>query len=104
MCRYWDLIYLLYQEAAEAAGLGLLHELISSWPLIERTLAVQPSTFQTFSTPDMPSFGSVSQCLLVDLNTYLHVTEVPCCQTLNVVVSVDNKAEEMLRTWLAGSR
>jgi hypothetical protein len=38
---YWDMVYLLYPEAAEAAGLGLLHELVSSWPLIERTLAVQ---------------------------------------------------------------
>lgn len=38
---YWDLVYLLYPEAAEAAGLGLLHELVSSWPLIERTLAVR---------------------------------------------------------------
>lgn len=37
---YWDLVYLLYPEAVEAAGLGLVHELVSSWPLIERTLAV----------------------------------------------------------------
>lgn len=38
---YWDLVYLLYPEAAEAAGLGLVHELVSSWPLIECTLAVR---------------------------------------------------------------
>ena len=37
---YWDLVYLLYQEMAEAAGLGVLHDLVSSWPLIERSLAV----------------------------------------------------------------
>ena len=38
---YWDLVYLLYPEMAEAAGMGVLHELVSSWPLLERTLAVQ---------------------------------------------------------------
>lgn len=37
---YWDVVYLLYPELAEAAGLGVLHELVSSWPLIERNLAV----------------------------------------------------------------
>lgn len=37
---YWDLVYLLYPEAVEAAGLGLVHELVSSWPFLERTLAV----------------------------------------------------------------
>ena len=37
---YWDLVYLLYPEAVEAAGLGLMHELVSSWPFVERTLAV----------------------------------------------------------------
>ncbi|KAK9916467.1 hypothetical protein WJX75_002924 [Coccomyxa subellipsoidea] len=38
---YWDLVYLLYPEAVEAAGLGLVHELVSSWPFLERTLAVR---------------------------------------------------------------
>ena len=38
---YWDVVYLLYPEMAEAAGLGVLHELVSSWPLIERSLAVR---------------------------------------------------------------
>ena len=38
---YWDLVYLLYPEMAEAVGLGVLHELVSSWPLLERSLAVQ---------------------------------------------------------------
>ena len=39
---YWDVVYLLYPEMAEAAGMGVLHELVSSWPLIERSLAVWP--------------------------------------------------------------
>ena len=34
------MVYLLYPELAEAAGLGVLHDLVSSWPLIERNLAV----------------------------------------------------------------
>ena len=38
---YWDLVYLLYPEMAEAAGMGVLHELVSSWPFLERSLAVQ---------------------------------------------------------------
>ena len=39
---YWDMMYLLYPEMAEAAGMGVLHDLVSSWPLIERSLAVRP--------------------------------------------------------------
>jgi hypothetical protein len=38
---YWDVVYLLYPELAEAAGLGVLHDLVSTWPLIERNLAVR---------------------------------------------------------------
>ena len=38
---YWDLVYLLYPELAEAAGLGLLRALVPAWPRVERTLAVR---------------------------------------------------------------
>lgn len=46
---YWDLVYLLYPEAVEAAGLGLMHELVSSWPFLERTLAVSLLNTLVFS-------------------------------------------------------
>lgn len=40
---FWDLVYLLYPEAAEAVGLHLLRELVHNWQAIERELAVRIS-------------------------------------------------------------
>jgi len=45
---YWDVVYLLYPEMAEAAGMGVLHDLVSSWPLIERSLAVHLSSHTNY--------------------------------------------------------
>eukprot|EP00884_Botryococcus_braunii_P002444 jgi/Botrbrau1/121/Bobra.0022s0107.1 len=36
---FWDLVYLLYPEAAEAVGLNLLRELVHNWAVTERELA-----------------------------------------------------------------
>ena len=38
---YWDLVYLLYPELAEAAGLGLIRQLVQTWPALERALTVR---------------------------------------------------------------
>ncbi|KAK9831842.1 hypothetical protein WJX81_000569 [Elliptochloris bilobata] len=38
---YWDLVYLLYPEAAEAVGLGPLHGIVPTWPEVEKTLAAR---------------------------------------------------------------
>jgi hypothetical protein len=37
---FWDLVYLLYPEAAEAVGLALLRELVHNWAQLERELWV----------------------------------------------------------------
>ncbi|KAK9824404.1 hypothetical protein WJX72_010051 [[Myrmecia] bisecta] len=48
---YWDLVYILYPELAEAVGLALLRDLVPNWALLERTLAARfgwaPSKGQT---------------------------------------------------------
>ena len=38
---FWDLVYILYPEFAEAAGVGPLRELVPHWSLLERTLMVR---------------------------------------------------------------
>lgn len=38
---FWDLVYLLYPEAAEAVGVRLLRELVPNWAATERELAVR---------------------------------------------------------------
>lgn len=35
---YWDLVYILYPEAVETAGLAAARDLITSWPALEKEL------------------------------------------------------------------
>lgn len=44
---FWDLVYILYPDFAEGAGVGPLRELVPHWSLLERTLMVcaVPSDF-----------------------------------------------------------
>ena len=37
---FWDLVYILYPDFAEAAGVGPLRELVPHWTLLEKTLMV----------------------------------------------------------------
>lgn len=37
---FWDLVYILYPDFAEATGVGSLRELVPHWSLLERTLMV----------------------------------------------------------------
>ena len=37
---FWDLVYILYPDFAEGAGVGPLRELVPHWSLLERTLMV----------------------------------------------------------------
>ncbi len=37
---FWDLVYILYPDFAEAAGVGALRELVPHWTLLEKTLMV----------------------------------------------------------------
>lgn len=37
---FWDLVYILYPDFAEAVGVGSLRELVPHWSLLERTLMV----------------------------------------------------------------
>ena len=37
---FWDLVYILYPDFAEGAGMGPLRELVPHWSLLERTLMV----------------------------------------------------------------
>lgn len=37
---YWDLIYILYPETLDAVGQAILHQLVSSWKLLEAQLLV----------------------------------------------------------------
>lgn len=37
---FWDLVYILYPDVAEGAGVGPLRELVPHWSLLERTLMV----------------------------------------------------------------
>lgn len=47
---FWDLVYILYPEFAEAAGVGPLRELVPHWSLLERTLMVRVCYPMTKST------------------------------------------------------
>lgn len=38
---FWDLVYILYPDFAEAAGVAPLRELVPHWSLLERTLLVR---------------------------------------------------------------
>ena len=38
---FWDLVYILYPDFAEAAGVGPLRELVPHWTLLEKTLMVR---------------------------------------------------------------
>lgn len=38
---FWDLVYILYPDFAEAAGVGALRELVPHWTLLEKTLMVR---------------------------------------------------------------
>lgn len=47
---FWDLVYILYPDFAEAAGVGPLRELVPHWNLLERTLMVRVCYPMTRST------------------------------------------------------
>ena len=39
---FWDLVYILYADFAEAAGVAMLRGLVPHWGLMEKTLMVRP--------------------------------------------------------------
>ena len=41
---FWDLVYILYPDLAEAAGVAALRELVPHWTLLEKTLMVSSHT------------------------------------------------------------
>lgn len=44
---FWDLVYILYPDFAEGAGVGPLRELVPHWSLLERTLMVSANQLHT---------------------------------------------------------
>lgn len=42
---FWDLVYILYPDFAEAIGAGPLRELVPHWSLLEKTLLVSFFSF-----------------------------------------------------------
>ena len=50
---FWDLVYILYPDFAEALGVGPLRELVPRWSLLEKTLLV---SFFSFSHQTIPTF------------------------------------------------
>lgn len=42
---FWDLVYILYPDFAEAIGVGPLRELVPHWSLLEKTLLVSFFSF-----------------------------------------------------------
>lgn len=40
---FWDLVYILYADFAEAAGVAMLRGLVPHWGLMEKTLMVRPT-------------------------------------------------------------
>lgn len=40
---YWDLTYIMYPELLDSVGAGVMRELVSAWPTLERTLEVGPA-------------------------------------------------------------
>ncbi len=49
---FWDLVYILYPDFAEAAGVGALRELVPRWTLLEKTLMV--SSLHSHNLPHSP--------------------------------------------------
>ena len=64
---FWDLVYILYPDFAEGAGVGPLRELVPHWSLLERTLMVP-------AKPRLVLFAALT-CLLCCLMQAARVAE-----------------------------
>lgn len=55
---FWDLVYILYPDFAEAAGVGALRELVPHWTLLEKTLMARYAWAPPAFNPNSSSTSS----------------------------------------------
>ncbi|KAL0056421.1 hypothetical protein WJX82_011195 [Trebouxia sp. C0006] len=55
---FWDLVYILYPDFAEAAGVGALRELVPHWTLLEKTLMARYAWAAPAFNPNASSTSS----------------------------------------------
>ncbi|DBB03865.1 TPA: Spectrin beta chain, non-erythrocytic 5 [Trebouxia sp. C0004] len=55
---FWDLVYILYPDFAEAAGVGALRELVPHWTLLEKTLMARYAWAPPAFNPNASSTSS----------------------------------------------
>ena len=64
---FWDLVYILYPDFAEATGVGSLRELVPHWSLLERTLMVLTHSQQPYIEQGLCHCVCISALLICSL-------------------------------------